>query len=334
MQKRERELHKPHILKAIKRALSPGEWKWKFCSGAREGPRKIFSSDEQARKYVNRVDVDYFVEMAGFSRGEYTLYRGMEKIKQDAYWNKRYGEASEANKKLLGTIRLWMDDEYLGARAYNALLDSPPILLTVHKTPLRKLGESACYFGTNCITVRFLGEDGGRVEGRISEIAREFHHYASWLGKGDRVRWRDGDGKPVFRRKGEEAAEALGEGVAEMLTLQLIRKHGVEGSRTRSANSVFLMLHIQEIAGEAALRKAYFCGDYTKVREKIDDAMGECAFEGILEELNRGGSWDALLMLRRMCREAGFSVDGFYERPLLKEVLKEMGSKERLPFEK
>lgn len=333
MQKGEGELHKKRILQTVKRVLSPGEWKWGLCSGAREGPRRVFSCEEGAREYAGSIRADYSKIMGAVSRQTHKPCEGLSELETKERESRKYGEVHAENRRLLEMVHSWMDDEYVGARVYNALSNCPPILLTVPKTPVRKL-EGACDFRTNCISVRFLGEDGGKVEERIAEIANELHYYASWLGKGDKVRWRGGNGKPIFRKMDEEAAETLSEGLAEMLTLQLIRKHGVEGSGLSRMNSVFLMLHIQEIAGEENLRKAYFCGDYSRVRERVDAALGEDAFEEVLERLSGGTrSWEAILALRRMCRETGFSVNGFYERPLQKEIINAVGSWACLPFE-
>jgi hypothetical protein len=231
-----------------------------------------------------------------------------------------YARAKYKHGEMLKMVLYWMDDVYTGPGIHAAMVECPPVLVTVGGTPsLFPIGETV-YYGTNCISTRMFWKDEGMEGAMLASIAHEVHHYACWLGKGRMIRWRDERGRPVFWKREKEGDSDFTEALTEMLSAQLLRDKGVQNSSLAGAHLVYLALHLQEIAGKNETRKAYFSGDYTVVRGTVNAALGDGAFEEILIALKETGAWDALTLMKVLAQKAGFCISGFYEKIFVKEV--------------
>lgn len=302
-----RELHRSSFSEKVRRIVSPKEWRWKFYSKAREGPCKVFRDEGSARRYVHRC-----ANSRSFGMHEEEMLSAEE--------TPEYARAKYKHGELLKLVLGWMDNEYTGAAIHAAMLEYPPVLVTVGGTPsLFPIGDTV-YYGTNCISTRMFWKDEGMEGAMLASITHEVHHYACWIGKGRMIRWRDEGGRPVFWKNEKEGDSEFTEGVTEMLSMQLLWEKGVRDFRVENKDMVYLGLHLQEIAGKEETRKAYFSGDYTFVRRNVDAALGEGAFEDVLVMLKESGAWEALTFLREIAQRVEFGVPGFYGRDLVKEV--------------
>jgi hypothetical protein len=151
--------------------------------------------------------------------------------------------------------------------------------------------------GTNHISINvdtFTDEDMGGGD-RRNVLAHEMFHYASWLGGGMGVRYRDGQGAPIIA-----AAMWLHEGLTELNSQQLVRSRGFQTSRVAYANETTVAFYLQQLAGADALGAAYLGGDFTEVRRSVDRQLGAGTFEALIAS---GGGAGALLLLRGRMEE-------------------------------
>jgi hypothetical protein len=77
----------------------------------------------------------------------------------------------------------------------------------------------------------------------------------------------------------------VNEGLTELITQEEIRSRGFE---PRSVNypaettACFYLEHLLGEGGDAVLRAAYFSGDFTEVRTRLDSALGAGSFDTLI----------------------------------------------------
>ncbi len=148
---------------------------------------------------------------------------------------------------------------------------------------LQMIGSIGGYLvGTNAIVIPEGSLDLGEAEAR-HVLLHELLHYASWLGGGRSVRWRDDEGRPVFQ--GDAPAWNSHEGLTELMAQETVREKGYDTPRIGYPAETMTCFYMERLLGEGGhdmLLQAYLHGDFTEVRSRLDSALGAGSFEALL----------------------------------------------------
>lgn len=139
-------------------------------------------------------------------------------------------------------------------------------------------------------------------EARRQTIAHEMFHYASYLGGGGTIRWRDAGGAAVI----PENMGFLHEGVTELMSQQLSRVHGSNPGTVAYGAETTVAFYLQQIAGPNVLGAAYLSGDFTAVRRAVDAKLGAGTFDAMAATGNGHG---ALASLREGMQARGLGAE-------------------------
>jgi hypothetical protein len=156
--------------------------------------------------------------------------------------------------------------------------------------------------GTNHISIDADAMADLPAAARRQIIAHEMLHYASHLGGGGTIRWRDERGAAVIPRD----MEFLHEGATELFSQQLSRGHGSDPERVGYAAETTVAFYLQQIAGPNVLGAAYLSGDFTAVRRAVDARLGAGTFDRMAATGNGSG---ALAYLRERIQARGMGAE-------------------------
>jgi hypothetical protein len=188
---------------------------------------------------------------------------------------------AQQNQQLKAEVQRWLSTSYLGETIYHRFTQTPPNLTTEtdHFFNTASPGAAALYYhDTNHILIR----ESELSVNRPMEVCHEVLHYASFLGGGMDVRWRNGRGAT------SDAPVIIGdqrwfiEGLTDLHAHQLARAHQHTPTGVGYATEAAVGFYIQSVVGKETLRHAYVTGDYTAVRLAFDRRLGEGAFEQVV----------------------------------------------------
>ncbi|MFH0885440.1 MAG: hypothetical protein V1861_07060 [Candidatus Micrarchaeota archaeon] len=189
----------------------------------------------------------------------------------------------------------WLSETYLGATIRSRLMRTPPVATTESVEFFNSLeaadrspgnleygiGAAGMYYpGTNHITLASPDPERGAFTDDTEANRRELNaheqlHYASWLGGGHEIRWRDEQNQPHVTGH----IKWLHEGLTELHAQQLTRSHGFTPSYVSYPYEVATGFYLQQLVGEDVLRSAYLTGDFTEVRRRLDNRLGAGTFD-------------------------------------------------------
>ncbi|MFH1685227.1 MAG: hypothetical protein ABH983_02875 [Candidatus Micrarchaeota archaeon] len=214
----------------------------------------------------------------------------------DAELRRRSGEAvpevSDEDVVEVGrattTVMGWMTPEYLGEDLHMLLTSAPP-LLTVDSERFfdvldansgkKNFSSAGLYFsGTNHISLRRV-QDAIIGDGLEETVAHEILHYVAHLGGSHHPRWMTRTGLVE-----QVNSEWLHEGLTELHAQQLTRAHEIHPDDVTYEHETRTVFYIQRIVGEPVLRRAYLTGDFTEVRTRLNERLGEGTFETLLKQ--------------------------------------------------
>lgn len=156
--------------------------------------------------------------------------------------------------------------------------------------------------GTNHIMVNSDVIADKSPEERRQLIAHEMLHYASYLGGGGTIRWRDAGGTAVIPGN----MEFLHEGATELMSQQISRAHGSNPGSVAYGAETTVAFYLQQIAGANVLGAAYLGGDFTAVRAAVDRKLGAGTFDAMAATGNGHG---ALVVLRERMQARGLGAE-------------------------
>lgn len=143
-------------------------------------------------------------------------------------------------------------------------------------------GAEAGYIGhTNEIVINSDFYENSNAD-RLDILCHEQFHYASYLGGGamEGIRWRDENGKPQFIE--HDGAAWLYEGITEFLSQNLVHSQGYDTYRIGYPLEVAAAYLLGQLVGKDVLKEAYLSGDFTKVRNIVNEKLGPYSFEFIM----------------------------------------------------
>lgn len=229
----------------------------------------------------------------------------------------------------------WLSENYLGSTVRARFVRTPPVATTESSEFFATLegserrspdplgyghGAAGIYYkGTNHITLserepeRGSLRDPSEADRRRTNVHEQLH-YASWLGGGHEMRWRDGQGRPNEPRH----IEWLHEGLTELHAQQLTRSHGHTPTHVAYPYETATGFYIQQIVGEPVLRGAYLSGDFTEVRRRLDDRLGAGTFDRLA---GMGSGLEALELITGRMSAAGIHFQAWERNPVLAAAL-------------
>jgi hypothetical protein len=146
-------------------------------------------------------------------------------------------------------------------------------------------------------------------------VLHELLHYASFLGGGRSVRWRDEEGQPIF--KGDAASWNMHEGMTELLAQETVRERGFDTGRIGYPAETVTCHYLEQLLGEGGhdvLVQAYLHGDFTEVRTRLDAALGAGTFDALISKRSAA---EALIYITTRMDEAGIDHSGWDESPIV-----------------
>jgi len=328
MQKNNRQLQGPGI---IRRMVDPREWRWKLLESGNKRPSKVYTTPQEAEKRVRDAYLALVLRRCGFVSLK-AVEEELDKVREAALDSPEHSKLVEQNEALKLEALSWMDRKYLGDAVFGRMEETPPTLLTFVSTyvPFVSNLNGAYHLGTNCIhTDAGLFRSLEETDVRIVQISHELHHYASWLGGGLGVRWRDNEGSPHFRMGLPQLIRSVkNEPFNEALTIFLSKKaaydRGIYWSEEGTDQArLILGLMLDSIASEEEVRKAYFSGDFSTVYTSIEEKIGEGSFGCILQYLDESewAIWGALKYIAEKIEEKRPEVGRYWEGKMGREVL-------------
>lgn len=225
------------------------------------------------------------------------------------YWPASYEKAGQNVAKLL-------TGEYLGETVRKRMDAVPPVVTaeseSFFKATTSHRDAAGIYFpDTNHLVIHHTKLGGSDITELEHITAHEMLHYAAYLGGGFDIRFRDKDNRPVLLNY----VSWLHEGLTELHAQQRIRSTSNAQPPVAYPIETTTGFHLQQLAGEETLRKAYLGGDFTQVRQAIDQKLGEGTFERIVKK-ERGA--DALVFLKDRLKQAGIGYSGWGADPIIK----------------
>lgn len=243
---------------------------------------------------------------------------------QDEYYRGLDEAVQNANST---AFRLLTEDEsYLGPELKRrfentpsvARLESGEVLISMH--PDLSLEDIRGLYGTWMRDSNYImmnesanSEDMGRL---VPRLIHENNHYLCWLGGGEVIRWKEDSGLVAIGY-----VSWFLEGATELLAVQLSLEKGYYPPGVAYQQEIMVCSFIQQLVGKEEFRKAYFSGDYTKVRSIVDGKLGEGTFRKIMGKENWG---EALDLIEASLNKSGFVIgkDIYYGMPEYSEASK------------
>jgi hypothetical protein len=238
----------------------------------------------------------------------------------------------DAAERTAREVRGWLGDGFLGPALNSRMQAFPPVLtvenpsvydeldLSVRRSMDDLLTSDGRYFtGTNHILARDKPE---RTELQAQELLlHEQLHYASWLGGGETVRWRDGEGKPVI----QGPVSWLQEGLTSLFTYQIMDSHGHNPGYVSYPYETAVSFYMGKLAGQDVLRRAYLSGDFTEVRQAIDRRLGQGSFDRLLDS---GSGVQALTFITSKMSAAGVNWTAWEREPAIAACFRGIAARE------
>jgi hypothetical protein len=214
--------------------------------------------------------------------------------------------------------------QIVGGDISGRMSSTPPVLCDFQETEgmsggqlfmeLQMIGSLGGYLvGTNAIIINDDILDYPEAEAR-HVLLHEMLHYAAYLGGGKSVRWRDEDGRPVF--KGDAPAWNMHEGMTELLAQETVRERGFDTGRIGYPAETVTCLYVEQLLGEGGhgvFLQAYLHGDFTQVRTRLDAALGAGAFDALISKRSPA---EALAYITARMDERGIDHSGWDEGPI------------------
>ncbi len=183
-----------------------------------------------------------------------------------------------------------------GAELAERVSGAPPVLAVMHHgedirgeelfISIQMLGSPGAFLpGANAVIISDPDILVGEGEGESRHILlHEQLHYAAWLGGGyEGLRWTDESGARFSRSA--RGAWSVNEGLTELITQEELRSRGFEPRSVNYPAETTACFYLQQLLGEggdAVLRAAYFSGDFTEVRTRLDSALGAGSFDTLV----------------------------------------------------
>jgi len=314
----------PEFWKRVQKKLTPAEIKWRHLAKGHERPRKIFRNSEEAERRVAGAEFNMLSRSTPVKKWvelEDSNEEHREAVKEDTL----YAAAASLGDKFMNLTLSWMDAQYVGETVRARLDGSKPVLVMFIASPFSGYFiKGAYHIGTNCIHTdcqNFV--ENTNMGTRVVKIAHELHHYASWLGGGMRIRWRDREGRPCFKKRPRRLRifrdfknERLNDVLTTTLSHKLAEDHGIEITYPDNPEEMMMGLMLEELTDGKELRRAYFSGDYTEVARRLDDRLGEGTFAKMLEKLDEGdlGIWCALAFIYDLINKRRIEAKDYWSR--------------------
>jgi hypothetical protein len=214
-------------------------------------------------------------------------------------------------------VQGWLSESFLAATNGSRFRNWPPVVMVVPSDQLPEFRENSYLFGSHaggCYdsgSNRINMSDRARSEADLAAIlVHEQLHYASWLGGGDGMRWRDSGGQPHFA----ERAGWLHEGLTEFHAQQITREHGLTPSHVGYPYETAVGFYLQKLVGADVLRQAYLTGDFTEAGRILDQRLGQGSLEGLMS--CRNGS-EALFFIMGQMGSANIDFTRWEREPII-----------------
>jgi hypothetical protein len=146
-------------------------------------------------------------------------------------------------------------------------------------------------------------------------VLHEQLHYASWLGGGKNIRWRDESGNPCFQ--GSSRAWSMHEGLTELTAQEIVRERDFEPTHIGYPAEVITCYYMEQLLGEGGrdiLRSAYLSGDFTQVRQLVDAQLGAGTFDALISKPDAA---QALSYIVGRIDERGVDRSGWDANPIV-----------------
>jgi hypothetical protein len=212
------------------------------------------------------------------------------------------------------TVTGWMSRDFLGETVYARLTETPPVAVN-ETTSWCETVNSALGFpsgggyntGSNLVFVRLPDEEAYS----FVLIAHEQLHYASFLGGGMDIRWKDENDLPHIQRDG---FWNIYEGLTELHAQMLVRSHGIDPDGVVRPYETAVSFVMQQVVGEEPLRRAYFSGDFTEVRSLFDQRLGAGTFDTLMA--TQVGA-EAYSIIMQKASAAGYDTASWESNPIM-----------------
>jgi len=312
-----------------------------------EKPEKIFRNEKEAKIAIKRED-DWNksrialkkarAERKGFFASLWDNTKTAAKAVQNALSKVRntiddfftktinpfYRSSAGLNREI---ATQWLNESYLGTINGKRFAATPPMLtVELDKGFFERVANVyGCpavglqFEGTNLITIAKSLENKPEAD-RRKTITHEQLHYASELGGGKVIRWKNQKGDLIVYGY----AKWLHEGLTELHAQQITRSKGYTPSRVSYALETITGVYLQRLVGAGVLKEAYLTGDFSKVREIVDKKLGTDSFDGMMKT-NKGV--DALLFLRNGLNSAGINYSSWDKDPVAAMAWKDIGGR-------
>ncbi len=215
--------------------------------------------------------------------------------------------------------------QLVGPEIASRMSATPPTLCAFSETEdmtpaqifleLQMIGSLGGYLvGTNAIVIPDDVLAFGEADAR-HVLLHELLHYASWLGGGRDVRWRDDDGRACFQWN--IPSWSMHEGLTELISQEEVRGRGFEPTRIGYPAETIACYYMEQLLGEGGggiLRTAYLSGDFTEVRRLVDEALGAGTFDTLLSKRDAA---QALEFLGGRLDERGMDRTGWEANPVV-----------------
>ncbi len=278
------------------------EARFRAAGRGHERPQRFLRNFSEARAHSQEEERDV---LDALRRIRPHIYGGQVALSKPPYADVRQAPPGSAERLSAG-VAGWFGPGVLGPALAGRFARSPPVVTSessrffsfyafLEGSPMFAAGMY--HPGTNHISINadsFMDEDMSAAD-RLNVLAHEMFHYASWLGGGSSIRYRDAQGGPAL-----VSAMWLHEGLTELAAQQLVRSHGQRPGRVAYANETTVSFYLQQLAGADVLGAAYLGGDFTEVRRRLDRQLGAGTFEALIAT---GGGAGALLFLRGRLEE-------------------------------
>ncbi len=211
----------------------------------------------------------------------------------------------------------WFTRDVLGDVVYGRFNRTPPVATAEDESYFSALVMAyggvnpGIYYGdTNHVIMGAyqLEWDEARI---MHLLVHEELHYAAFLGGGRDVRWRDENGAPVMRRRGYWN---VNEGMTELLAQQLCMEHGMAQSTVGYPYETAVSFVMEQVVGQEPMRRAFFSGDFTEVRQLLDARLGAGTFDALMStQVNA----EAFSLIMQKAGAAGMDTASWESNPIM-----------------
>lgn len=217
---------------------------------------------------------------------------------------------ANSTERLGAEVSSWFGASVLGRQLAARFARTPPVVTEDPHRLFRFEGSvsgtpsAGAFFhpGTNHVSMDVDAMSDMTPQTRRQSLAHEIFHYASHLGGGGTIRWRDQRGAAVIPKD----MEFLHEGATELMAQQLSRSRGNDPGTVAYGAETTVAFYLQQVAGANTLGAAYLGGDFTAVRLAVDTKLGAGTFDRMAATGNGSG---ALVVLRDAMVARGFGAE-------------------------